>query len=135
MQRLNLLINFGGYQGTNATQTAKTIMTSLPAWRTGDFTRNSETPQARLWQEPQAEINESSKQGFGQASSFKKKIHGKSSFAPLLLSLLLLRRLHYHQAFACTGKIYFWAFKKPGPNTEQLRDSFPPQLTGFSGVM
>lgn len=42
VQRLTLLINFSSYSGSNATQTAKTIMTLVPAWCAACLTRDAE---------------------------------------------------------------------------------------------
>lgn len=98
VQRLNLLINFSCYQRINATQTAKTIMTSLPAWSPECFTRNSENPAgkalARVTGRDQWVI---------QAVPWPILLRKEDMEQVLLLHrpyhYWCLRRLCYHQAF------------------------------------
>ena len=91
--------------------------------------------QARLCPRPKGEINESSKQCFGQADSFKEEITWGEFFdsvSPITASIS--GDFAIITALLLPVKRTRALFKNSGPNIEQRRRSFPPQLIGFSGV-
>lgn len=130
VQRLSLLINFSCYQGINATQTAKTTMTSLPTWRAASFTRNSRNGAGRQ------------SSGLGQ----RQRAVSHPSYAVARLMLLKTKPvekvlwLHFPIMASVSGdfaiikplllpaQLTQGLLEKSGPNIEQFRQQFVASL-------
>lgn len=127
VQRLSLLINFSCYQGINATQTAKTTMTSLPTWRAASFTRNSKNGAGRQ------------SSGLGQ----RQRAMSHPSYAVARLMLLKTKpveKVHFPIMASVSGdfaiikplllpaQLTQGLLEKSGPNIEQFRQQFVASL-------